>query len=288
MSDSPFAAPTARFDSRLRAALWVGPIIALALLLIATVRSERQAKPLDYVTIGLVFGTFFGQATLAAAWTALGPLPLVLRLALSLAWLAASMVALAINFSVNGPRGEAEMVVVFGCVAFGQWLLAQAPLWGLAVGYGLRVRHASDTSPALERTERQFGIRQLLIVTAIVAVVLGIGRAIAIRLASHMTIEWGPLVLISYIAAAGIVMTLPLILAALLPRHAAPASILMLVLIGLGTASELPLLTALQVAAPGGGPEVWHFYSINGFQCLWVLAVMGGLRQGGYGLTSAK
>jgi len=288
MSESPFAASAARFDPRWRAALWVSPVIGLALLLMVAVRPEPHAKPLEYVTIGLVFGTFFGQALLASAWVALGPLPLVWRLPLSLVWLAALVVALAMNISIHGPRGDQEIIVVFACAAFGQWLLAQAPLWGLAVGYGLRVRHASNTSPALARKDQQFGIRQLLIVTAIVAVVLGIGRAIAIAIAPHVNLEYEPLLIISFLAVAGIIMNVPLVLAAMLPRHAIPVSMLVLLLIGLGTAAELPLLIALKSAAPGGGPQAGHFYGINGFQCFWALAVIGALRLGGYGLTSAR
>ena len=285
MSDSPFALPAARPNPRWRAALCVGPVVALAHLFIATIRSEPQAKPLEYVTIGLVFGTFFGQVTLAAAFTALGPFPLIWRLPLSLAWLAASVVVLTINFWISGPRGDFAIVVVFGCVAFGQWLLAQAPLWGLAVGYGLRVRHTSETSSGLDRKDRQFGIRELLIVTAVVAVVLGIGRALAILIAPHVTLEYEPFLIVSFLAVAGIIMTLPLVLAAMLPRHAVLSSLMVLVLIGLGTLAELPLLSALHATPGGGGPEVWHFYCINGFQCLSVVAVIGALRLAGYGLN---
>ncbi|MCI0357381.1 MAG: hypothetical protein L0211_02715 [Planctomycetaceae bacterium] len=286
MPDTSIAALPSRIDPRIRAALWAGPVVVLALVLMAAVPPESHAKPLEYFTIGVVFGTFFAQAMLAAAWTALGPLPLIWRLPLSLAWLAASVVALAMNITINGPRGDYEVAVVFGVVALGQWLVAQAPLWGMAVGYGLRVRHASESSPGQDRKERQFAIRQLLIVTTIVAVVLGIGRAVVLAVVSNTVIESGPIIIISFLAIAGLVMTLPLILAALLPRHALPASLVVLVLIGLGTATELPLLTSLHPAA-GGGPHIGHFFAINGFQCFWILAVIGALRRAGYSLTAA-
>jgi hypothetical protein len=287
MSDSPFAAPAARFDLRWLALLWVGPLIGLGLLLMVAVRPEPQPKPLEYVTIGLVFGTFFGQALLASAWVALGPLPLVWRLPLSLGWLAALVVALAMNMSIHGP-GTDEIIVVFGGAALGQWLLAQVPLWGLALGYGLRLRHVSEASRAIDRKELQFGIRQLMIVTAVVAVVLGIGRATVAWLITIEDFRSGPVLIISFLAIAGIVMTLPLVLSALLPRLAVPASLVVLVLIGLGTATELPLLTALSNRVGGAGPDPGHFYGINGFQCFWALAVIGALRLGGYGLTAVK
>lgn len=287
MPDSALAAAPNRIDPRWRSALWVVPVVSLALVLIAAVRPEPQPNPLEFVTIGLVFGSFFGQAILAAAWTALGPLPLILRLPLALLWLAASVAALAINLSSFGPPGNSEVVIVFAGAAFGQWFLAQIPLWGLAVGYGLRIRHTSETGPAQGRGERQFGIGQLMIVTAIVAVVLGIARAIIAALAFQAPFEARPLFIVSFLAVAGIIMIVPLVLAALLPRHALPASLLVLVLIALGTAAELPLLISLNPTA-GGGPQVWHFYGISGFQCFWVLAVTGVLRCAGYRLAAAK
>lgn len=270
------------------AALIVPAIVGLGLLLMVAVRPEPQPKPLEYVTIGLAFGTFFGHALLAGAWVALGPLPLLWRLPLSLLWLAVAIIALALNITVDGPRADSGIVLLFGGVAFGQWLLTQFPLWGLAVGYGLRVRHLGESDPADRRKEQQFGIRQLLIVTTIVAVVLAIGRAVALKFSSDDALESEPLIIISFLAIAGLIMILPLVLAALLPRHALPASIIVLVLVALGTAAELPLLTALKSAPGGPGPHVGHFFGINGFQCFWVLAICGALRWAGYRLTASS
>jgi hypothetical protein len=288
MSDLPLPESPFRFRPPWLAALIVPAIVWLGLLLMVAVRPEPQPKPLEYVTIGLAFGTYFGFALLAGAWVALGPLALLWRLPLSLAWLAAAIIALASNIALHGPRVDGQIVLVFGGVGFGLWLLTQFPLWGLAVGYGLRVRHLHESGPAYGRKEQQFGIRQLLIVTTIVAVVLAIGRAIAFSVSSRVSVETEGIVIISFVAIAGLIMTLPLILAALLPRHALPASIIVLVLVALGTSTELPLLTALNPAPGGPGPHVGHFFGINGFQCFWVLAVCGALRWSGYRLCAAK
>jgi hypothetical protein len=193
--------------------------------------------------------------------------------------------ALGINIALYGP-GEPSILVIFGFAALIQWALAQAPLWGLAVGYGLRLRHAADVQSHQERAERQFGIRQLLVVTAVVAVVLGICRAIVGGLVRREAFEAGAMVIIGMLVVAGIVMMLPLLLAALLPRHALPASVVMLVLIAVGTAAELPLLEALRPTGPGGGPETWHFLAINAVQAFWVLALAGGMRLGGFALAA--
>jgi hypothetical protein len=269
---------------RYRVLRWIGPLIGLGPLLIVAIQSEPQPKPWEYVTIGLVYGTFFGHATLAAAWTALGPLPLVWRLPLSLGWLAALIAALAVNMSVHGPGDDAEILAIFGCVILGQWAVAQTPMWGLSIGYGVRLRYTSDADAATDRNERQFGIRQVMVVTAIVAIVLGIGRVLIPALVKPDVFAAGPLIIIAFLAGTGIVMMLPLLLAALLPRLAVPTSLLMLILIGLGTAAELPLLTAIN-RVPGGGPNSWHFYGINGFQAAWVLALAGSMRLGGYRLS---
>lgn len=269
------------------AILLLGPVVGLGVWLMMLVRSEPQPKPLEYVTIGLVFGTFFGYSLLAGAWVALGPLALVWRLALSLVWLVLSIGALTINFSRFGPGADWSVIVYFACAGFGIWLFAQFPLWGLVVGYGLRVRNLRAGGSAHHRQQQQFGIRQLLIVTTIVAVVLGVGRYVVASLTSRIDLETGPIVIISFLAIASLVMTLPLLLAALLPRYALPATAIILVLIALGTATELPLLTTLSPAA-GGGPHVWHFYGIHGFQCFWVLVVTGVLRWAGYRLAAVS
>jgi hypothetical protein len=200
MSDLPLPESPFRFRPPWLAALIVPAIVWLGLLLMVAVRPEPQPKPLEYVTIGLAFGTYFGFALLAGAWVALGPLALLWRLPLSLAWLAAAIIALASNIALHGPRVDGQIVLVFGGVGFGLWLLTQFPLWGLAVGYGLRVRHLHESGPAYGRKEQQFGIRQLLIVTTIVAVVLAIGRAIAFSVSSRVSVEAEGIVIISFVA----------------------------------------------------------------------------------------
>jgi hypothetical protein len=185
----------------------------------------------------------------------------------------------------HGPGGDAGFLFVLGCVILGQWILAQTPLWGLSIGYGLRLRFTSDVHAATDRNERQFGIRQLMFVTACVAIVLGIGRVFITALAMQELLQYRPLVIISFLAITGVLMMLPLLLAALLPRFAVPASLLVLVLIGLGTAGELPLLTMIGNTG-AGGPDSWHFYGINTFQAIWVLAIAGTMRAGGYRLTT--
>ena len=147
----------------LAAGLVAGGISLVALLL--------YLQPLNEISIGVVLGTLFGQASLAAAWTALGPFRLIMRLPMSAAWIAAMVLLVAVGESHMPLQG----LLIVGGAFTGQWLLVQMPLWTLVRIYGLRIAHGGDlkASPA---ADQQFGIGQLMILTGIVAVVLGAGR----------------------------------------------------------------------------------------------------------------
>src|SRR5262245_9408663 len=98
------------------------------------------------ITVGLVLGTMFGQVSLAAAWCALGPFPLVRRLPLSFLWLAMIVVAFGCNIaSSSNPQGFEVLLVYSGAMLF-QWLVLQTPIWLLVARYGLRVCCENDVS----------------------------------------------------------------------------------------------------------------------------------------------
>lgn len=261
------------------------PLLGVGWLVLATVEPDRgsASEPLRYIILGNLIGGVFGQATLAATWCVLGPLHLTWRLPLSVAWIVALIMALGLNIGLNG--GPDEIVFTLGACLCGQWLALQIPLWWLALTYGLQVRHWSDEAHPSEPVVLQFGIRQLMILTAIVAVLLGLGRVAVPTLAGFAHFDRETPIFI-FLAVAGVVMTLPLVLATLLPRLAIAATLAVLLTTALVTASELPLMNAL--GAGGGGPDLWHFICINGFQAAWVLAVSGVLRFGGYRLSSAR
>jgi hypothetical protein len=187
--------------------------------------------------------------------------------------------ALGINVALNGGPDEAPLVV--GACLFGQWLLLQFPFWGLALGYGLRLRHTDDDGHGLDQRERQFGIRQLMIVTTIVAVVFGIGRVIAGQLSERVNIR-GEAPIFIFLAVAAIVLTLPLLVAALMRRFSTPAVLVTLVLIGLATTWELPLLA---IVHSGPGPKAQHFIAINFFTAAIMLTVLTVVRLNGYSLA---
>jgi hypothetical protein len=263
--------------NRWLALVYLLPLLGLSWLLIALLEPTGPA-PLEHIIIGYILGTAFGQTTLASAWTALGPAPLLWRLPLSLAWVAALLIAILLNVAIHDPPSVDIALIMSACLA-GQWILVQLPLWALAIAYGLRVGHRDDAqSPTIG--DRQFGIRQLLILTTIVAMVLAACRWVVTSVAAET--DWTEAPVFAFLAIAAVAIALPLIVAGLLPRFSLVASAIVAGLIGLLTWWELPLVNMV-----GGGPDVWHLLIINVFQVAWIWAILLLLRFCGYGAAKS-
>ena len=262
------------------------PLLVCSWISVALSNPVLRPGQANQLLIATIFGTLFGQVTLAAAWTALGPLPLLWRLPLSLAWIAALAIAFMLHVMLHlvGPPVQQIALVVAACLA-GQWLLVQASMWCLAEACDLRLRYRSDAPPT--GRDRQFGIRQVMILTAIVALVLGAGRWLVAETADALARpDWSGIAGVAFLALAGIFMTLPLLLAALLPRLAAVAVAAVLLLMAAGTWFEMQLI--LIVRGPGGGLNLWLLAWINGVQAAWILAVVGILRLCGYSIQQPR
>lgn len=256
------------------------PLVVFGCLLIALVGLEARHPVVQYLTIGFFLGSLFGHATLAAGWAALGPGWLLVRIPLSLVWVAGLIGAMLINLALHdGPDGE---LAIIGVGLLGQWLIVQVPLWALVLFFGARLRHRSEERGTFDPKERQFGIRQLLLFTTLIAVLLAIGRLLVASLGKYFNLgHEGPIFI--FLAVAAIAMTLPVLLAALLRRWAVPATIGMLLLVGLAAAAEVPLLSKFH---RGVGPDIWHFFWINAFASLWIVVVSLVVQLSGYRLST--
>lgn len=235
---------------------------------------------------GILLGTVFGQVTLAAAWTALGPCSLICRLPLALAWIAA--ISIAVAFNIIGDNGNFEEIVVISGAILAQWLLVQGPLWLLAFSHRIRIRHRGDSIAPAAGANVQFGIRQLMILTAIVAIALGTGRMLlgSLKLQVGGNDWWEGCLLFGFIVLTNCVLTLPLLGAALLPRYTVLSIIGALVFAVLATLLEVPLLNRIVQGPPSDNYVV--FVILNLVQCTWVLATVATLRWGGYGINSPR
>jgi hypothetical protein len=268
---------------RYRILFWTAPVLALHWILIAAVPLHGPG-PYEYVTIGFFLGSVFGQTTLAAAWAALGPAPIAWRVPLSFAWAAMLPVVIAINIGLH--TGPNDGAVIIGLCLFGQWLIVQLALWALAVGYGLRLRYADDWKKTFDRPTRQFSLRHLMAITTIVGVVLGAGRFLIPWLASSFSLDHEAPIFV-FLAVAAVILTLPLLLAGLLPHRAILAVLVVSALIGLATAWEVTLLQMFPGTA-GPGPDTGHFIWINIFTALTILGGVLLLRLNGYGTMAPR
>ena len=155
-------------------------------------------------------------------------------------------------------------------------------LLGFALAFGAHLRH-NTKAPAFDPRERQFGIRQLIIVTTIVAVVFGAGRLAVPQMAEHLELTKGEGPIFVFLGVAAVILALPLILAALMRQFALPSVLIVLILLAIGTASEVPLLRL--VGGGGPGPKVQDFVAINFFTASVLLTVLSMVRLNGYSLT---
>lgn len=216
---------------RYRLSLWIVSFVLVGCLpfVIGDPRNEVLA-------IGYIFGTIFTHATLAAAWATFAPAALIVRLPLSLLWLLLFITALTMNLNYHRGQVDVQIVTVTGAIVLWQWLLVQLLLWGLRIGLRLRLLHSDESARAPAVGKQQFGVRELLICTAVVGLALGIGRVTLSSLFPHLAPgQGGEAPYIILLAFTAIVHSLPLLGAAFLPRHAVPAVLIVLAVIGVTT-----------------------------------------------------
>src|SRR5688500_6078532 len=145
---------------RVRILLTLVPLLGIGWLCLAGIDPDGKNRLHEYIGLGHLLGTLFGQTSVLAAWSAFGPLPWYVRLPLAVVWLVLLLVAVVINMTLHGGPEEI-LLLLFACLV-GQWLVMQVPLWALALSYGLALRHRSEIDPATENNgpgKLQFGIR---------------------------------------------------------------------------------------------------------------------------------
>jgi hypothetical protein len=152
--------------------------IALANFVIATIPSHFPGSLGSFETIiSLAFGLGFSQMTLAAVWSALATPPATRRvpqaaIVVALVWLSHS--------AFYGRLGIGVIGALTCGVYWTIWLATQLPLWLLRRRIGLVFLSPGQEGLDLDSDDRiQFGIRGLLIATAVVAIGMSFGRHLA-------------------------------------------------------------------------------------------------------------
>jgi hypothetical protein len=261
-------------------------LVAIGWLILALLNDPTGPDWLGATRVGLVLGTMFGQVSLAAAWCALGPFSLIRRLPLSFVWLAAIVVALGCNIARNSNSPGFQLLLTYSGTLLFQWLVLQTPIWLLVARYGLRVRCVDDVELANDSRDKQFGIRQIMALTALVALVLGIGRLLLGGM-QRGTSFGKPVELVAYacLALANVLVSAPAIGVMLLPRVTVAALCGALLFSAFATAIELSALNLIDPGPPSNAQMFWVLSLVNLVQCGWVLAVLFLLRLGGYRIT---
>jgi len=142
--------------------LLIGQFIATAVLCICTALGVKVSE----YAAGCIIGLLNVQVLLAAVWLVMAPFSLLFRIFSSTA---AVIFLVACFYRVAWRDGGGHgIAITVSTPLLILWVLIQIPLW-LARMKGWRVGRPNSLEQ-VERTEFQFGIRQLMIWTAVVAV----------------------------------------------------------------------------------------------------------------------
>ncbi len=261
------------------------PITVLALVLLtgAWIVVYPLQGPDTHVGIGFFLGSLFGQSMLTSGWIALGPGGWY-RVPLALVWLLAFPCAFFINTILYGFNSGSGIIWVSASMII---LLVQMLAWPMRFWLGLRIGQ-----PAYEHdgnseslVSRQFGIQQLMIVTTVVAVIIGSGRLLLPYL-SRWLVSSHESAIFAFLIIAACIICIPLVFAILGMRKPVLPTLVLLAFTAFATYSELPLLASLGMTT--GGPDWLHLTLINAFSLLPVVIVCVSLRLADYHLLATR
>lgn len=263
--------------SRAHRVFMIGTLVLVAIGVVILSVSGPGKGP-AHVGIGTLLGTFFGQCQVAASWAVLGPFRAIYRIPLSICWIALLFIGLSHGLKDGPWMGLIRTLLACAVV---QWVLTQPSLWLVKFFWRVDLRIEVNSEHLDGAAHRQFGIRQLMMCTAIIAVVLGIGRATLLSLPPQLNFQRHHLAFV-YLTIAAIIMNVPLLISLTLRHFYLRANILIIGLICLATWWEVPILNSLA----GNGPRIYQVIWINLFTSAWVFAFALLARLSGFTLSS--
>ncbi len=258
-------------------------VLALVMFTFAGIAFYPLRGRQEHLGIGLLLGSLYGHSTLVSGWIVFGPggWP---RLPLAVVWLAAFPCVFFINTILYGGNPGVEVVWLSAGVII---LLVQGLAWPIRFWLGLRIckpmRDHDNSDESL--IARQFGIQHLMIVTTVVAVIIGSGRLLLPYL-SRWLVSSHEEAIFAFLIIAACIICIPLVFAILGMRKPVLATLVLLAFTAFATYSELPLLASLGMTT--GGPDWLHLTLINAFSLLPVLIVCVALRLADYHLLATR
>lgn len=221
--------------------------------------------------VGLAIGSLFAFTILPSLWTAFGPGHRIVR------WPLACLMLIAVPLSLAQSNSSIISPLLLGQTLIVVLLL----LLAILLRFQLGIRLVTLTNSAILQSRvavKQYGIRHLMILTTVIAVLLSVGRMIMPfleRVPANDLPVW------VFLAFSSCVICVPILFSLLTLRDSFLPTLVLLGLSVLATWNEAVLLASLKLS----GPDFFHFAWINVFTVLPVLLVAIGLRKCGYRLV---
>ncbi len=242
----------------------------------------RREGPASSFQMGLLLGIPFAQASLLAAWNSLGWGSLYRRMLTSIVGvIVVWMLAFVVENGAMGSLVEVGMgLVEVGMRLACQWVLFQIPLWIARTVYGWRFSNHTTYPTQTSHADLQFGIRDLLAWTTIIAALFGLSRV----LIANLNADWRTVVEFGLFCLWNCHLSWPVVASAFSRRHRWLYHSGALVF-----AIALTMLEPLIFRAAGyseGTLDFWFW--VNGTQCVWLTFTVLTLRWQGLRLVRVR
>ena len=269
----------------------LGALLGLTAVVSVAAQPEyyaRMSSWAPHIANGMRFANFLALISIAAFWMAAGfPRPVV-RIVQSVSVCGVAVLASYVSTGfVNMSSPELFGFLGALCVmALCQWTLMVGLLWPVLAVRDIRLRHVQELS-ADHRVTSQFAIRDIAAVTIAVAVFLASIRWWVLSQQAASPAASRTIFFFGYLLLCNLLITVPLLFAPLLRRHAIVCSLIAVGMVGLATVCEIAIfLHSQQIPWPYNQNFRRMIWSMNCIQALWVLLAMGALRLGGYRLSA--
>jgi hypothetical protein len=230
----------------------------------------------------LTMGAALSVVSSTAAWLALGPLAISVRIVGAPLVCLAALVAATIALTATGANPEAIIGTFLAGIA--QFLLLQAPYWLLRSWHRLRIVPVDELDLCGPIERLQYSLWQMLVVMTLIAVALGIGRGIIFLAGNSRGPSGTVVVLTSFFALLvgyNLLLAWPLIWAVLSPTGVVWKVASAIVLTGLVVVVAHPLTKT--VLGPGEGS--WIYWLVFVPQPAYLLTHLLATRISGYRLV---